>query len=58
VVGLEHLRVVDASVLPGVVRAPTHLTTVMVAERLAAEMRGRSGRPPGLSERLAEAQQR
>jgi 5-(hydroxymethyl)furfural/furfural oxidase len=40
VVGLGSLRVIDASVLPGVVRAPTHLTTVMIAERIAEKIRG------------------
>ncbi len=35
VLGTERLRVIDASVMPSVVRANTHLTTVMIAERMA-----------------------
>jgi choline dehydrogenase len=36
VIGVEGLRVIDASVMPDVPRANTHLTTVMIAEHLAA----------------------
>jgi choline dehydrogenase-like flavoprotein len=39
VVGLEGLRVIDASVMPEMVRANTHLTTVMIAEHIAARMK-------------------
>ena len=39
VVGLEGLRVIDASVMPEMVRANTHLSTVMIAEHMAARLR-------------------
>ena len=35
VVGCSGLRVIDASIMPTVVRANTHLTTVMIAEKMA-----------------------
>ncbi len=35
VIGCNGLRVIDASVMPEVVRANTHLTTVMIAEKMA-----------------------
>jgi 5-(hydroxymethyl)furfural/furfural oxidase len=38
VIGVEGLRVVDASVMPEVPRANTHLTTVMIAEHVAARL--------------------
>ena len=37
--GAEGLRVADASIMPWVVRANTHLTCVMIGERLAEIMR-------------------
>ena len=37
--GVENLSVADASILPQVIRANTHATVIMVAERLAAEWR-------------------
>jgi 5-(hydroxymethyl)furfural/furfural oxidase len=36
--GVEGLRVVDASIMPEVPRANTHLTVVMLAEHLAERM--------------------
>jgi choline dehydrogenase-like flavoprotein len=39
VIGHDALRVCDASVMPDVPNANTHLTTVAIAERLAARMR-------------------
>lgn len=41
VIGATGLRVIDASVMPEVPRANTHLTTVAVAERMADVLRGR-----------------
>ena len=40
VMGVEGLRVVDASILPDCPRANTNVTTMMIAERLAASIRG------------------
>lgn len=42
VIGVEGLRVVDASVIPVPPRAPTHLTAVMIGEHIAARIQ-RSG---------------
>jgi choline dehydrogenase len=41
VIGIEGLRVVDASVMPEIPRANTHLTTVMIAEHIAAQVKRR-----------------
>jgi 5-(hydroxymethyl)furfural/furfural oxidase len=38
VIGYEHLRVCDASVMPDLPKANTHLTTVAIAERLLTRM--------------------
>ena len=41
VIGVEGLRVVDASVMPEIPRANTHLTTVMIAEHIATRVKSR-----------------
>ena len=38
--GLAGLRIVDASVMPSITRAPTHLTTIMIAEKIADGFNG------------------
>ena len=46
VVGVDGLRVIDASIMPEVPRANTHLTTVMIAEHMAERLgtdRGTAG---------------
>ena len=40
VLGFESLRVIDASIMPSVPCANTHLTTVMIAEKMAATLGG------------------
>ena len=40
VIGVEALRVADASIMPEVARANTHVTAVMIAEQLAARLAG------------------
>jgi choline dehydrogenase-like flavoprotein len=40
VIGVDHLRVCDASVMPDIPRANTHLTTVAIAEGVAAAIAG------------------
>ena len=40
VIGTTGLRVIDASIMPEVPRANTHLTTVAIAERMADRLRG------------------
>jgi choline dehydrogenase len=39
VIGVSGLRVIDASIMPTVVRANTHFTTVMIAEKMADELK-------------------
>jgi choline dehydrogenase len=41
VIGIEGLRVIDCSVMPEIVRANTHLSTVMIGEMMADRIRGR-----------------
>jgi 5-(hydroxymethyl)furfural/furfural oxidase len=38
VIGYQHLRACDASVMPDRPKANTHLTTVAIAQRLAGKM--------------------
>lgn len=45
VIGVEGLRVIDASVMPEVPRANTHFSTVMIAEKMADLLKGK-GRVP------------
>ena len=40
--GIKGLRVVDASIMPEVPRANTHLTCVMIGEHVAAQLAGRT----------------
>jgi choline dehydrogenase len=40
--GVEGLRVVDASILPDIPSVATNVTTIMVAERIAAKLSGYS----------------
>ena len=39
VIGCTGLRVIDASIMPTVVRANMHLTTVMIAEKMAESLK-------------------
>jgi 5-(hydroxymethyl)furfural/furfural oxidase len=39
VIGYERLRVCDASIMPDLPKADTHLTTVAIAQRLITTMR-------------------
>jgi 5-(hydroxymethyl)furfural/furfural oxidase len=39
VIGVSGLRIIDASIMPTVVRANTHFTTVMIAEKMADELK-------------------
>jgi choline dehydrogenase-like flavoprotein len=45
VIGYEQLRVCDASVMPDLPKANTHLTTVAIAELLARRMGAPVERP-------------
>lgn len=55
VIGRDGLRVIDASIMPENVRANTHLTTIAIAEHMAARLqsagRGAAGQPLNSSAR-------
>jgi choline dehydrogenase len=55
--GVEALRVVDASILPDIPSVATNVTTIMVAERIAAKLSGRE-RAPLLDRKIDKELQR
>ena len=48
VFGVDHLRVIDLSIVPHVPRANTNLTAIMMGEYMASVLSGRTLTPTGV----------
>nr|UOP05053.1 GMC oxidoreductase [Conchiformibius kuhniae] len=44
--GIDALRVVDASIMPNIITGNLNATTIMLAEKIADQIRGRTPLPP------------